>query len=430
MIKITKLPRFAKWIILPVALMVVLYFFIQTKPSISEESEGESAKLEELEAEVTTEPIKTGELPVIMKSMGTCVADRQSAVVVVARIQGIVKEVNVLDGQQVEKGQIIARLDDSVVKGNYEKAHTALQTAEAELKNAEKGGLEVMQGELDLAAKDSKVAADKAQLESKHEDELLADRLTSEKAARDSKAAMELAVKKSGDETKKAELFRDLGRDMELKRLKAAVAQAQSELRSAQWDLDSTVLRAPVKGRVGALKVSAGAPVEASTIIAQMNGSGATAFRLWISPQNIKDITVGYPVTVYPLLSGNSIPAKIVSVGGGIDEETGLAPVEAQPDQENIDLRLNEAVTADITTGQYAKGFLVPVSSITISDDKASVYVVDDKMIAHAVSVTVLSRGDEQAVIVGEGLKEGSQIITDGNYNLPDGAHVKRGEEQ
>ena len=414
--------------ILIVPAIFILYILLHPAFLKSQEEEDESANPEDLEAQVTTAPLKTGELSVIMKATGTCISDPQSSVAVVSRIQGIVKEVDVLDGQQVEKGQIIARLEDIVVKGNYDKALTALQTAEAELKNAEKGGLDAMQAELDLSAKDASIAADKAKLESNHEDELKADKLSSEKAATDAKAAMELAVKKSDDEKRKAELFRSEGRDMELKRLKAAVAQARADFKSAQWELDSTVLRAPQKGRVGGLKVSAGIPVETSAVVAHVNGAGSLAYRLWISPRDAKEMTLGYPVTIYPILSSNAISAKIVSIGGGIDEEIGLIPVDARPVDENLeDMRINEAVTADITTGQYASGFLVPVSSITISDDQASVYLVDDKMIAHAVAVTILSRNEEQAVIVGQSLKEGSQIVIDGNYNLPDGAHISQG---
>jgi membrane fusion protein, multidrug efflux system len=277
-------------------------------------------------------------------------------------------------------------------------------------------------------AKDATVAADNAKLQASHEDELLADKLTSEKAAKDAKYAMEIALIKATSETKKTELFRSGGRDMELKRLKAAYSQAQAELKAAQLDLDSTVIRAPLKGRIGGLNLTVGAPVDSMTVIAQVNGDNTMAFRLWVSPQDAKELTLGFPVSIYPVLSKESIPAKIVSIGGGLDDETGLVPVEAQPVEKSVsNLRIKEAVTADITTSTNARGFLLPVSSITLEDDKASVFLVDDKMIAHAVPVNVLSRNADQAVIEGESLKEGSTVIVDGNYNLPDGAHISQG---
>jgi len=411
--------------------ILIIFFFLHTTPLISQEEEGESAALEEMEAQVKTEILKTGELPVILNAMGTCVAGRQSPAAVVSRLQEIVKEVSVLDGQSVQSGQVIARLDDRVARSNYEKAQAAFQTAEGELQNAENGGLDITQADLDVAAKDATIAADQAKLQSNHEDELLADKLTSAKAAQDAKAAMEIAVKKASSETKKAELFRSVGRDRELKRLKAAFAQAQAELKATQMDLDSTAIRSPLTGRIGGLKLAVGAPVDSMTVIAQVTGDNTIAFRLWISPQDAKELTIGFPVSIYPVLSKKSIPAKIVSVGGGLDDETGLVPVDAQPVEQKLNnLRINEAVTGDITTGNNARGFLVPVSAVTIEDDKASVFLVDDKMIAHAVPVNILSRSAEQAVIEGESLKEGSTVIVDGNYNLPDGAHISQGAKK
>jgi multidrug efflux pump subunit AcrA (membrane-fusion protein) len=420
--------KLASILIIPAVLLVYLFMH----PSIlKSQEEEESAALEEMEAQVKTTLLKAGEMPVILDAMGTCVAGQQSPVAVVSRVQELVKEVSVLDGQLVESGQVIARLDDRLARSNYEKARAAFQTAEAELKNAETGGLDIMQADLEVAAKDATVAAEQAQLQSSHEDELLTDKLTSGKSVKDARASMEIAVKKAASETKKAELFRSVGRDLELKRLKAAYALAQAELKTAQLDLDSTVIRSPLSGRVGGLKLTVGASVDTTTVIAQVVSDNTIAFRLWISPQDAKELTVGFPVSIHPVLLEESIPAKIVSIGGGMDDETGLVPVEAKPVEQKINnLRINESITADITTGSNAKGFLVPVSALTIEDDKASVFLVDAKMIAHAVPVNILSRNADEAVIEGESLKDGSTVITDGNYNLPDGAHVRQGAEK
>ena len=428
--KTLKIAPVIKWIsFLIVPVLIIFFFSLNIKPGITqEEEEEESAALEEMEAQVKTEPLKTGELPVILTAMGTCIAGHQSPAIIVSRIQEVVKEVSVLDGQSVEAGQVIARLDDRVARANYERAKADFQAAEMELKNAENGGLDVMQADLDAAAKEATVAAEQARLQSSHKDELLAENLTSQRASQDARNAMEIALIKAESETKKAEMFRSGGRDMELKRIKAAYTQAQAELNAAQLDLDSTVIRSPLKGRVGGLNLTVGAPVEGMAVVAQVSSENMIAFRLWISPQDAKELTVGFPVSINPVLSDQSIQAKIVSIGGGLDDETGLVPVEAQPvEKETGNLRIREAVTAEITTSENAKGFLVPVSSITLEDDKASVFLVDAESIAHAVPVNVLSRNAEQAVIEGESLKEGSIIIIDGNYNLPDGAHISQG---
>jgi multidrug efflux pump subunit AcrA (membrane-fusion protein) len=405
--------------------LILFYFFLHPALLKSQEEGGESVKPEDLEVKVKTATLKTGELPITVKATGTYIPLQQSPAIIVSRVSGIVTKINAKDGETVKAGQIITSLDDRITKANYEKARTAFQTAEAELKNAENGGLDIMQADLDVAAKDAAVASDKAQLESKHEDELLADNLTSSKAAQDARNAMEIAVEKSAAETKKAELFHSNGRDIELKRLKAAYAQAQAEFKSAQLDFSSSTITSPMNGRISGLKLSIGALVDEKTVVGQIAGDNASAFQLWVSPKDAKTLQVGNAATIYGASSIVGIKTKIVSTGGGVDAETGLVPIITQSEGGQSDsLHLGEAVTADIVSGSSQKGFIIPVSALTVEDENASVFMVDKKNLAHAVSITILVRNAEKAVIQSENLKEGDIIITDGNYNLPDGAAV------
>jgi RND family efflux transporter MFP subunit len=422
-LKIPSKARLIFFLIVPA--LILFYFFLHPALLKSQDEGGESIKPEDLQVKVKTTTLKSGELPVILKATGTCIPLQQSPAIIVSRVAGIVANINVKDGDTVKAGQIIAHLDDRVIKANYEKARTAFQTAEAELKNGEDGGLDIMQADLDVAAKDATVAADKAQLESKHEDELLADNLTSAKAALDARNAMEIAIKKAASETKKSELFHSAGKDMELKRLKAAYAQAQAEFKSAQLDFESSTITSPMNGRISGLKLSIGASVDEKTVVAQISGDNSSAFQLWVSPQDAKTLQVGNAAIIYGASSTEGIKTKIVSKGGGVDSETGLVPVITQSEGGQSDsLHLGEAVTADIVSGSIQKGFIIPVSALTVEDENASVFTVDKKNLAHAVSVTILVRNAEKAVIQSENLKEGDIIITEGNYNLPDGAAV------
>jgi len=78
----------------------------------------------------------------------------------------------------------------------------------------------------------------------------------------------------------------------------------------------------------------------------------------------------------------------------------------------------------DITTRMSARGLLVPVSALSTKQDTVSLFTVDDKQLAHLTSVRLLARTATTAVVSGEGLTSGSLVVVEGNYNLPDGAHV------
>jgi len=85
---------------------------------------------------------------------------------------------------------------------------------------------------------------------------------------------------------------------------------------------------------------------------------------------------------------------------------------------------MGKTVFAEIASKLTAKGFIVPASSIVIENDKASLFTVDGEQIAHAVPIEILTRTADKAVVYTEGLDAGARVIIDGNYNLPDGAHV------
>jgi HlyD family secretion protein len=368
------------------AASMFILMLLQFHPGVvrsEEDEEGEAVAPEEMEAKITTDSLKSGELPVILKVTGVCILN-----------------------QETPPSLMLS-------EANFEKVEAAVKTAEAELKNGEAGGLAVLQAELDASAKEAVVVGEQARLVSAHEDELLAENLTSEQSARDARAAMEIALQKAATETKKAELFRTSGRELEHDRLKAALASAQADLKTAELDLSTTRL------------VSPAAPGTGST------GEGkASLFELWISPLDAGALQAGGGAVVYGVSTPDGISAKITSIGSGVDAETGLVRVTAEGESQETSFLIGEAVTADLTSGSLRKGFVVPVSAITFEDDNASVYVVDKDQIAHMVSISVLARNAEEAVITGESLAEGATVITDGNYNLPDGAHVTQGADK
>ena len=51
-------------------------------------------------------------------------------------------------------------------------------------------------------------------------------------------------------------------------------------------------------------------------------------------------------------------------------------------------------------------------------------FTVDNEQIAHAVPIEILTRTADKAVVSSDELQAGAIVIVDGNYNLPDGAHV------
>jgi len=426
-------PRIRKVLPMAVLLMlsgiVALAIFLQ--PTFSPlpwalENEEEAAPAvapAETQAKVKIEVIHSGELPVQLHAVGTVVARRQTPASVVSWIGGIVTGVEVRDGQMLNSGAVILRLDPRVVKNALAKAQAGLRAVEADLQKAVGGGLDATQADLDLAGAQGDIAARQARQESDRQAALLAENLTSEKAAtiaRQAKEETERAAKAASD---KARYYRTSGRAAELARLQAAVEQVKAEVRAAELDMQSAVIRAPQRGRVVRLDAHAGRMITPGTVVAQVIGDTASAVLVHVSPADAGAVRIGALVSVRSITT-QTLSGKVVSVGVELDPDTGLVPVEAYLNPNRLLPRIGEAVYVDIMTKAPARGLVAPVSALSVKEDVASVFLVDANHIAHETPVRVLVRTADKAVIAGKGLADGVRVIVDGNYNLPDGARV------
>ena len=423
-----KKPKIQALFVLLIGSMVLLFQDQTRVPSSADEDEESATNAiapADMEAHVKTTVIHPGELPITLKATGIYVLKRQYRSSVVSRVAGLVKSVEVSDGQEIAEGSVIARLDDRMARASLAKAKAELRKVEAELNQAVQGGLDAEQAELDLAVKLDEVAAQQARQESNRQAALLEEHLTSEKSATEARQAREVKEKSAKVAADKANYFRQKGRTEKMNGLRASVEAAQAEQVLVELNLDAVTIRSPQTGRISGLNIHAGETIDEKTVLAQIGSRQSTVLRLGVSSQNIDSVSLEFSVTVQTSVNHPDLTGKVVSIGGELDRETGLVPVEVQLDSSNNPLPRNgEAVFAEIITEAQVQGFLVPVSALSVEDDKAGVFRIDEKHIAHAIPVEVLARNAKQALVRGEGLEDGSRIIVDGNFNLPDGAHV------
>lgn len=144
----------------------------------------------------------------VLDASGYVIARRQATVS--AKITGKVMEVLIEEGMQVEEGQVLARLDDSIARGEYELSEARLEAAQASLQE--------LDTQLQQARLDERRAAD------------LVDR--------------ELVSAAEADRTR---LLRE-GVEARLARARADIRVSKSALAVQQRMLDDLTIRAPFPG--------------------------------------------------------------------------------------------------------------------------------------------------------------------------------------
>ncbi|NCD21537.1 MAG: efflux RND transporter periplasmic adaptor subunit [Spartobacteria bacterium] len=211
---------------------------------------------------------------------------------------------------------------------------------------------------------------------------------------------------------------------------KAALAQAQAQLKLAQVNLDETEIRAPMDGVVAERRADPGAlvgPAVAIVRIAQMD-----PLRL-ILP---------IPVRLLPLLQeGRTQVAVATDVWPGRETECAVARIfpEADPATRTVraEIRMDNAkrdgvwplrpgmyATARLTLATSPGAVAVPAAAVIRVLDRQVVFTVEDGR-ARATDVVTGIRAGEYLEIV-SGLDAGAEYVAMGQNKLTDGAPIER----
>src|SRR5262249_52364195 len=126
-------------------------------------------------------------------------------------------------------------------------------------------------------------------------------------------------------------------------------------------------------------------------------------------------------------LPGVVFPGRVLSVGQ-VDPQTNLLTVRISVSGNGGRLRSGGFASAAIVVRTNPRAVTVPKAAVVTKEGKDTVFLAtpDNKATQKEVSV-----GAEQgnAVEIRSGVKAGDKVITEGQYELPDGAPIKPAEE-
>lgn len=305
----------------------------------------------------------------------------------VSRVSGFLEEKKIVDGAQVEKGDVLFVIE----KAPYE---ASLSSAQADLANA-KAEAALKQADLD------------------RDEDLF-------KKGHVSKAKLDAS---------------EAGRDKAL----AMVASAEAALKQADLNLGYTDIKAPFAGRIGQTEYSVGdvvgassepiarlirvAPLYVTFSITEKDYLNAVA-EGGIDPRNLQ--TAGEPLDVTLVLPNGSTYAetgKIVFIDNLVDAKTGSITVRAEFANADQTLVSGTYVTVEIAQEEVVKALLVPQAAIQRDQKGPFVLAINAQEMVEQRYVT-LGESHEAGFEVQEGLQEGERVIVQGLQKVRPGVPV------
>lgn len=313
--------------------------------------------------------VRVDTLVPIVTAVGTAEFNAEHVAAVGTRLRGLVSRVAKFEGDSVEAGAVLARV---------ESAELGEAQANVSMLDAERRAAEV----------------------------------NAEREARLAERSLTTAreVEQAAVEAKKAAL------------LLGAAQQKVAALGGggAGKGLGMHEVRSPIAGTVVERNVAPGQFVEGQLVAFKVANLDHLWIELDVFERNLGRISVGDRAELKPLSgAAGTLIGRVSRVASTIDQETHSAKVRIDVENRDRKLRVGQAVQATIHTsgGEQSARPIAPTDAITFVDGKPTVFVAAG---ANAVRIVTVKLGvnDDNETEVLSGLNEGDQIVTEGAFAL------------
>lgn len=278
-------------------------------------------------------------------------------------------DILVAEGDHVRAGDVVARLDASLLKAQLAEQKAAVTQAQATLDSA-----------ISSAAR---------------ADKLLASNAVSAETAEEKATAV-----KTGQ---------------------AQVEQAKAAADRLQAELDRTTIRASFDGTVSSKPAVAGSIVQAGTELMKIIRDGRLEVGVLVPEKDLASISIGQPASVVDA-SGRTFSGSVSSIAETVNSTTRLATVYVSLG-EGSGLKSGMFARVSIATAA-SQQLSVAEAALVWHDGKPAVFVVDAAGKANARAVSTGARQGGR-VAVESGLSEGDHVVIAGAGFLSDGNLVR-----
>ena len=299
------------------------------------------------------------------------------------KVQGFITQINVKEGQTVSAGQVLFVLDNVTYQAQVRQAQAAVNTAQA-------------------ACNTAKLSFENSQ--KLHTNGVIGD----------------FELKSATNQYEQA---------------KAALAQAQAGLTSAQEMLSFCYVKSPAAGVVGSLPLKVGTLVSAANTLTTV--SNISSMEVYFSmtekdvlemgknPGGLTGAIEAMPAVKLQLADGTlyGMEGKVTKMSGVIDPATGSVQMIAVFQNPEKLLKSGGSATVVIPHSNTS-AILIPQAAVSEVQNKKFVYIVDKDNKAKYTEIKVDPQNDGNNYIVTEGLKAGDKFITNGITKLSDGMEI------
>ena len=318
------------------------------------------------------------DVPVYIDGVGSVKA--LNTITVRAQVNGRIVEIDFDEGQDIKKGDVIARIDDAVYKAQLDQAISKKAQDEALLAGAQR----------DLVR-------------------------------------YKLMVQSASGTQQQVDTQTSL-----VAQYTAQVQVDQAAIESAQATLDYTTIRSSIDGRTGIRNVDVGNLVSSSDATGIVTLAQIKPISVLFSiPQQqlarVNAASVGGVLAVQAMASdGQTVVdnGTLAVVDNQVDPTTGTVRLKANFPNDKLALWPGAFINARLLVETLKGATVIPTAAVQRGPNGTFVYIIGQDQTVAMKPVTVRQQDDVQAVIT-DGVAAGDKVVTTGFARLQDGSKVQ-----
>jgi len=211
----------------------------------------------------------------------------------------------------------------------------------------------------------------------------------------------------------------------------ATVVADRAALRTAERNLGFAIIRAPIAGRTGSVRLRRGDLVGPQTgPLVVINQLRPILVRFPVLAGDfglLRAAVAAHPLTVTATSSDTTDFKEVGTLNfldNAIDSLTGTVTGRAVFGNAGSRMWPGELVFLSVQAGVQHGVLVVPTPAIQTGQQGAFVYVVDAQHKTAQTRMVAAGRAVGELTIVSAGLRQGEQVVTDGQSRLSQGSHV------
>jgi membrane fusion protein, multidrug efflux system len=322
---------------------------------------------------------RVADVPVSIDAVGTVQA--YNSVLIRTQVDGRLVKLDVREGQDVKKGDVVAQIDPSLYKAQYDQSVAKKAQDEANLANA--------------------------RLDQARYQKLVAGNYSSQQQFATQKALVE--------------------------QLEAQVRADQAAIDNAKTTLDYATIRSPIDGRAGVRQVDEGNILHASdqTGIVVINQLQPIYVVFTVPQQALPAVQAAQARGASQAQALGADNASVLDTGvvevidNQIDQTTGTAKIKAAFANKNFPLWPGQFANVRLVVDTIKQAVVTPSTAIQRGPNGAFVYVLNESHDHVTLRTVATGRQDERVAVVTQGLQAGEIVVTSGFARLADGAKVR-----